>query len=67
MATTFTGASALAGDVKRFSYDTEDIATPTSDPLPPDIAKELVGLFKLLSDETRLRILLLLQGEGELK
>ena len=34
--------------------------------LPNDVAKSLVELFKLLSDETRLRILFLLQQRHEL-
>jgi len=34
--------------------------------LPDQLEKDLVQVFKLLSDETRLRILLYLSGEGEL-
>lgn len=34
--------------------------------IPDDIAKDLVQLFKLLSDETRLRILVVLKQQGEL-
>ena len=34
--------------------------------LPDQLEKDLVQVFKLLSDETRLRILLYLTGEGEL-
>jgi len=34
--------------------------------LPDELEKELVQVFKLLSDETRLRILLYLMREGEL-
>ena len=34
--------------------------------LPDELEKELVQVFKLLSDETRLRILLYLVREGEL-
>jgi ArsR family transcriptional regulator len=35
-------------------------------PLPENVTKNLVGLFKLLADETRLRILFLLQQKREL-
>ncbi len=40
--------------------------TPEAGQLPNEIAKSLVELFKLLSDETRLRILFLLQQRREL-
>lgn len=47
----------------------QDEATTTqaaSTGLPDELEKELVQVFKLLSDETRLRILLYLMREGEL-
>lgn len=46
---------------------TEDgTETPTSPPLSNQLEKDLVQVFKLLSDETRLRILLYLAHESEL-
>jgi ArsR family transcriptional regulator, arsenate/arsenite/antimonite-responsive transcriptional repressor len=39
---------------------------PEHDNLPNEVAKDLAELFKLLSDETRLRILFLLQQRHEL-
>jgi ArsR family transcriptional regulator len=42
----------------------QDQVAPTG--LPDELEKELVQVFKLLSDETRLRILLYLVREGEL-
>jgi ArsR family transcriptional regulator, arsenate/arsenite/antimonite-responsive transcriptional repressor len=41
-------------------------STPNPAPLPEEVSKDLVGLFKLLSDETRLRILHFLLQEEEL-
>ena len=40
--------------------------TPNMEPLPGEIAKDLVQLFKLLADETRLRILHFLMQEEEI-
>lgn len=34
--------------------------------LPDELQRDLVGIFKLLSDETRLRVLMYLYREGEL-
>ena len=51
---------------------TDDATHPTTrsdgltTPIPDDVAKPLVDLFKLLGDETRLRILFLLQQRSEL-
>ncbi len=39
-------------------------AAPTQ--LPDDFQRDLVNIFKLLSDETRLRVLMYLYSEGEL-
>lgn len=41
-------------------------SAPDPAPMPEAVAKDLVGLFKLLSDETRLRILHYLLQEDEL-
>jgi ArsR family transcriptional regulator len=43
-----------------------DATSPAAAPIPDDVAKPLVDLFKLLADETRLRILFLLQQRREL-
>ena len=52
---------------------TTQVVDPTAQPtktrfpeLPDSLEKELVQVFKLLSDETRLRILMYLMREGEL-
>lgn len=44
----------------------EEKTAPRFPELPDQLEKDLVQIFKLLSDETRLRILLYLAREGEL-
>ncbi|WP_166828811.1 ArsR/SmtB family transcription factor [Thalassoroseus pseudoceratinae] len=44
----------------------EEKSAPRFPELPDQLEKDLVQIFKLLSDETRLRILLYLAREGEL-
>lgn len=49
-----------------FGSSREDADGKRLKPIPEDIAKDLVELFKLMADETRLRILFLLQQTKEL-
>ncbi len=57
----------LADDETSHASDDFARAAPTSlETLPDDKAKDLVQLFKLLSDETRLRILYYLMQQEEL-
>lgn len=44
----------------------ETKATPRNFDIPHELERDLVEVFKLLSDRTRLRILLLLAREGEM-
>jgi len=46
--------------------DDGKIASPESGLLPTDVTRNLVEIFKLLADETRLQILFLLQQKREL-
>ena len=48
------------------SGDAGKTASPDSRLLPTDVTKNLVEMFKLLADETRLQILFLLQQKREL-
>jgi ArsR family transcriptional regulator len=48
------------------SVETKAAPAPTFPELSNELEKDLVQVFKLLSDETRLRILLYLTREGEL-
>jgi ArsR family transcriptional regulator len=48
------------------SGDAGKIASPDGRLLPTDVTKNLVEMFKLLADETRLQILFLLQQKREL-
>lgn len=52
--------------IKRHEYDGGGTAVATPPDVSDSVVKDLVKVFKLLSDETRLRILLLLTRTEEL-
>jgi ArsR family transcriptional regulator, arsenate/arsenite/antimonite-responsive transcriptional repressor len=58
--------SSQGSSASRDSGDAGRTASPDSRLLPMDVTKNLVEVFKLLADETRLQVLFLLQQKREL-